>query len=1520
MVGVDASQPDLPGSPDSIDMENAADLSFDQRRKYLLTPLAGSTVGGVGEDISNLPVLPCVQVEDEPRDDTDEGSSKIANATVATSTAAASEEQEAKQLSACTRFAIKVVDSPSFGNTVLTLILMNCVFLAISDPTTSDEEGINIVCGIADIIFTALFSVEIGFKWAAFGLCVFFKDPWNILDFLCVAIGYASMLPGSALGGFSGLRSLRALRPLRTLNSVPSIKNLVATIFNSGKLLGDVCVLIFFLLFLFAIVALQFFTGKLRYRCFSPLGSAPDTNNVCTVNPDFHDCPTGFECLETHHNPNFGYTSFDDTGSAILAIFMVMTLDSWSSQMYKIMFTSGSFTFCYFVMIVLLLSIFALNLTAAILASRFSLARMEKAAKLQQEEEKEEAEDGKVSWSDQFWESFGHLLRWFKPPAEESQGGCAKFRRQVRVVVDHSYFHAASNIVMFCYVTVLAMKHKDPSKEWVETVRTIDRVFTAIFLIELLLKLIGHNWYQYFSNSLNAFDAVVVLVTFMAVWVVEGLGNVGSLRLVRLLRVLQAARTLSQLKSFWRVVSAVQHTFKAMLSFCMLLLLIIFVYALLAMQFFGGKTDMDKFMNSLNSPILSDTYTRANFDNFFQSLITTFVALMGTWASTCWLTMQGTSPAFAGAFWISLVVIGNCILLNLLLAVLIDNISQKKDMDAEEDDKEAIEAAREAKMAFDCKQVAKRIKSLGYETKFLGQYEAAYDELSDYDEDPLSDAEVESVGAEVPNQLVVPSMDLSAATKDDPAVKYICNNEDDEMEQLRAHLLVKLKEVQLLASEWVDVHMPEQRKDNGKKIEKADSGLETYIAGGKVMAADMMEIYNIDTAVAPWYMRLYTRLVGIICGIEKKKEDEEPPPPEHKMTGNSLVVLSESNPLRVACYKIAFHWTFEALIIVLILISCVTLGMETPNLKDGDSLKDTLDLMNLIFTIIFTFECVVKIVALGFFLGEYAYCKNAWNNLDLFIVCISLLSLAISSSGVKALRAMRALRALRPLRLVSRMKGLKVVVDTIVEVLPSLGNVVVFTIIVWMFFAILGLHSFCGLFSHCSDNVSDKILCVGTFKNPVTGFSENREWVTSEFNFDNLGNAIYTLYTVATLDNWAYVMWDGIDASEVDKAPIQNNSLAMALYFVAFIVIGSMLVLNLFIGEIVNTYSRLASNTLVMSVEQRQWAMAVRMKMEQQQTTTIDVEPPPEDGAAYPCRKKCFEACTHPWFDKFIMLVIILNILSMAMTYYSMSKEYEDSLDLANDVFSVIFMVEFVVKFSGIGPAQYFADAWNILDLTIVLVSVMGMTGLGGSQLSIFRALRMLRIAKLIKTMKGLRSLLTTLFFSLPALGNVGMLLFLVVYIFAVLGMNLFGKVVHDKDGYLTEITNFENVWRAMLLLFRVLTFDDWRGIMVACQVKEPVCSEDLDNCGSWLAVPYFVCFTVVGTFVMLNIFTAVILLNFQSAALDEGLADIGYVSGAMFKMQRADDLILDLQARFKRYKKMCPARYPEEALSITVS
>merc|ERR1712023_229650 len=181
---------------------------------------------------------------------------------------------------------------------------------------------------------------------------------------------------------------------------------------------------------------------------------------------------------------------------------------------------------------------------------------------------------------------------------------------------------------------------------------------------------------------------------------------------------------------------------------------------------------------------------------------------------------------------------------------------------------------------------------------------------------------------------------------------------------------------------------------------------------------------------------------------------------------------------------------------------------------------------------------------------------------------------AITNSSLKALKALRALRALRPLRLISRLKGLKVVFNTIVEVLPNLYNVLIFLLIVWLFLGILGVHAFGGMFWKCNQEGLDKDQCVGTCT--VEDESVECEWSNSDFNFDNIGWSMVTLFVIGTLDDWTEQMWDGIDVTKPEAAPEKNSVPYLGLYFVAFIVMGSFLVLNLFVGEIVNAYSRLA--------------------------------------------------------------------------------------------------------------------------------------------------------------------------------------------------------------------------------------------------------------------------------------------------------------------------------------------------------
>jgi hypothetical protein len=262
-------------------------------------------------------------------------------------------------------------------------------------------------------------------------------------------------------------------------------------------------------------------------------------------------------------------------------------------------------------------------------------------------------------------------------------------------------------------------------------------------------------------------------------------------------------------------------------------------------------------------------------------------------------------------------------------------------------------------------------------------------------------------------------------------------------------------------------------------------------------------------------------------------------------------------------------------------------------------------------------------------------------------------------------------------------------------------------------------------------------------------------------------------------------------------------------------------------------------------------------------------------------------------------------MLVLTASYYDQSQSYEDSLDIINKCFTFFFAAEMLLKLLGLGIEQYLSDSWNILDGIVVIATLVGL-GLGsGGFVSLLRSLRVLRLVRLLKNMPGLRSLMSTLFMSLPSLGNVGLLLLLLLYIFSVLGMSIFGEMDYTELTNLNDDANFSTFAMAFLTLIRVMTFDGWRGLMEDCMRTDTTqCDADTAKCGSWLAAPYFIIFLLLGNFLMLNVFTAVILLNFKDAAMDEGLAGEGFMSMAMFKMNQLDAYMSEFQRRYRVYRR----------------
>lgn len=259
---------------------------------------------------------------------------------------------------------------------------------------------------------------------------------------------------------------------------------------------------------------------------------------------------------------------------------------------------------------------------------------------------------------------------------------------------------------------------------------------------------------------------------------------------------------------------------------------------------------------------------------------------------------------------------------------------------------------------------------------------------------------------------------------------------------------------------------------------------------------------------------------------------------------------------------------------------------------------------------------------------------------------------------------------------------------------------------------------------------------------------------------------------------------------------------------------------------------------------------------------------------------------------------ILANTLTMSMQYFGQSDAYGLGLDICNYIFAAIFTVEAAIKLIGLGVKQYFADSWNVFDFSIVIGTIVGIVvefALGveiGSIATIVRTFRVGRIFRLIKRAKRLNQLFQTLLLTLPSLGNIGGLLFLLFFIYAVMGVQLFATV-QLKDS-LNDQANFQDFWTAVLTLMRASTGEAWNYIMYDLTRSPASCIPDLldqdydtvlsqmcgfedfegcvpiAGCGTAAAYPYFISFTLLITFVFLNLFIAVILEGFSETGDDD--------------------------------------------------
>ncbi|KAF3706378.1 Sodium channel protein type 2 subunit alpha [Channa argus] len=972
-----------------------------------------------------------------------------------------------------------------------------------------------------------------------------------------------------------------------------------------------------------------------------------------------------------------------------------------------------------------------------------------------------------------------------------------KIKEIVNMVVMDPFVDLTITVCIVLNTLFMAMEHYPMTKEF-DTVLSVGNL-ASIFTAEMCFKIIALDPYYYFQEGWNIFDGIIVSLSLMELGLanVEGLSVLRSFRLLRVFKLAKSWPTLNML------IKIIGNSVGALGNLTLVLAIIVFIFAVVGMQLFGKnyKECVCKISKDCELP-------RWHMHDFFHSFLIVFRVLCGEWIETMWDCMEVAGQTMCLIVFMMVMVIGNLVVLNLFLALLLSSFSADNlaatDEDSEMNNLQIAVGRIQRGIAFIKAKVRQFFQSFcfgrGGKGSCLAEESKPLDELHsngkgncisnhtavEITKDPSGVYMTEGNGR-AGGGLVV-----GVGVGGDTTGKYPIE-ECDYMSFIHNPSLTVTVPIAVGESDFENLNTEDFSSDSSD----VEGSKEKLDAEPKPLSSSEGSTVDI-------------RPPG--DGVDSVElEPEESLDPEACFTEGCVrrfqwCQINEEGSnykmwwtLRKTCFIIVEHNWFESFIIFMILLSSGALAFEDIYIEQRRTIKTVLEYADKVFTYVFILEMLLKWVAYGF----VKYFTNAWCWLDFLIVDVSLVSLvanALGYSELTAIKSLRTLRALRPLRALSRFEGMRVVVNALLGAIPSIMNVLLVCLIFWLIFSIMGVNLFAGKYYHCINTTTDETLSIDIVNNKsdcMNMVNDSARWKNVKINFDNVGAGYLALLQVATFKGWMDIMYAAVDSRD-----------------------------NAFQGCV-------------------------------------------------------FDCITKQAFDIVIMILICLNMVTMMVETDDQTPEMDKILYWINLVFIVLFTGECVLKMISLRH-YYFTIGWNIFDFVVVILSIVGMFlseviekyFVSPTLFRVIRLARIGRILRLIKGAKGIRTLLFALMMSLPALFNIGLLLFLVMFIYAIFGMSNFAFVKHEAG--IDDMFNFETFGNSMICLFQITTSAGWDGLLAPILNKrEPDCDSQIEhpgnfykgNCGNpSVGIFFFVSYIIICFLIVVNMYIAVILENFSVA------------------------------------------------------
>ncbi|KAI6210463.1 Voltage-dependent calcium channel A type alpha-1 [Aphelenchoides besseyi] len=1320
------------------------------------------------------------------------------------------------------RYARTIIEYTLFEYGILATIILNCCVLATDRHLPkNDKIPFSSFLESTEPYFMFIFCIECLLKVISHGFVLhkgsYLRSAWNIMDFIVVTTGVISMLPFSPTQHTESqgvdlrtLRAVRVLRPLKLVSGIPSLQVVLKSILCAMAPLLQIGLLVLFAIVIFAIIGLEFYSGIFHSACYNADGEItniserpfPCSNKSAT---GAYNCDVpGTICLTNWIGPNYGITSFDNIAFAMITVFQCITMEGWTTVMYYTNDSLGStYNWAYFIPLIVLGSFFMLNLILGVLSGEFAKERervenRREFLKLRRQQQIERELNGYLEWilaaeevilkedrtteeekaaimearrraatkklksatKQQSTETEDYEEDYDEEDEDEessylngdgSDGEAAANRRQrrgtglydayckkvrqlrlqLRIMIKSQVFYWMVITLVFLNTICVASEHHGQPKYFTEFLSLSEYIFLGIFVGEVLLKLFALGTRNYFASKFNRFDCIVIVGSaFEVVWaeVKGGSFGISVLRALRLLRIFK-------LTSYWvslrNLVRSLMNSMRSIISLLFLLFLFIVIFALLGMQLFGGR---------FNFP---NMHPYTHFDTFPIALITVFQILTGEdWNEIMYLAIEAQGGVYGGGmvyciYFIVLVLFDT--LLNVFLAIAVDNLANAQELTAAE---EADEKANEIS------------------------------EDSDTLDDQYADGEQCAI-------------DIEGRIIGDELAREI---------------------------------------DEAEECEEEDSPF-----GG----------------------------------------------PKPMVPYSSMFILSQTNPLRRLVHSVVSTKYFEMVVMAVICLSSISLAAEDP-VEEDSQWNRILQYFDYCFTGVFACEMLLKLIDMGVILHRGSYCRDFWNVLDGVVVVCALLGFAFSGTGgaagknLSTIKSLRVLRVLRPLKTIKRIPKLKAVFDCVVNSLKNVFNILIVYFLFQFIFAVIAVQMFKGRFFFCTDRTKRFAEeCHGEYfvytnqNEPPT--VATREWRLRAFNYDNTINAMLTLFVVTTGEGWPGIRQNSMDTTDEDQGPSPFFRIEVSLFYVMFFIVFPFFFVNIFVALIIITFQEQGEAELSEGDLDKNQKQCIDFALNARPRSLF--MPEDKDSMKY----RIWRLVTSTPFEYFIMAMICLNTIILMMKFHGNSEMYEKVLRFFNTALTAVFTVESILKILAFGVRNYFRDGWNRFDFITVVGSITDalVTEFGGHFVSL-GFLRLFRAARLIRLLQQgytIRILLWTFVQSFKALPYVCLLIGMLFFIYAIIGMQVFGNIVLDSTTEINRHNNFQSFFNAVVLLFRCATGEGWQDIMMACTVGK--------NCAKPHSLEVnLMKGTTCGTNVsyMLNLFVAVIMDNFDYLTRDSSI------------------------------------------------